>query len=242
MPRQLDPKLRVLFDQIPGCWGCKDENSVFIYCNETYAELVGVKSAFDLIGRTAFDLPCDAAECAPLFQAQDKEVMASAKPLKILDIHPFAGGEWRAFDVTKMPLFDEERNIIGTIFYGRDITSSRSLELATLLARMHVGGKPIDLVKQGSYLIDNSVRGKAQLNRREAEVLFLLLRSKTVKAIASILNLADRTIHQHVATLKSKFSVSNRLELVERAIELGHLNYIPPTLFSKQLSLVLRTE
>ena len=241
MAYQLDPTLLEMFDQIPGCWGCKDENSRFMYANGAYGKLMGLKNPLDIIGLTAFDVPCDAAVCAPLFEAQEQEIIASSKPLKILNIHPFSGGEWHAYDVVKMPLYDEEKNIIGTIFHGRDITSASSLELGSLLGRMHVSGKTSELLGQGSYLI-NQDRGTIQLTSRESEALFFLLRGKTVKAISSILNLSNRTVEQYLASLKEKFSAASKSELLDRAIELGYLNYIPQSLFSQQLSVVLRDE
>ena len=242
MARQLNPKRCQIFDQMPDCWGCKDKNSVFMYGNEAYGKLVGIENPLDIIGRTAFDLPCEAAVCAPLFEAQDREVIASAKPLRILDVHPFSGGEWRIHIFTKMPLRDDENNIVGTIFQGRDITSVSNLELGSLLGRMYVSGKTPELVKQGSYLLSNPGRENIQLTRRESEVLFFLLRSKTVKTISSILNLSSRTVEHYLASLKMKFSTANKYELVDRAIELGHHNYIPQSLFSQQLSIALRDE
>jgi len=241
MTRQVDPKLRGIFDKMPGCWGCKDENSRFMYANERYGKLIGVNNHLDIIGRTDFDMPCDTVACASLFQAQDQEVMASSKQLKILDIHPFSGGEWGAYVFTKTPLLDEENNIIGTIFHGQDITSVSSLELGSLLGRMHVGGKTSELVNQGSYLI-NQDRGIIKLTSRESELLFFLLRGKTVKAISSIFDLSDRTLEHYLTSLKAKFTAGNKSELLDRAIELGYLNYIPQSLFSQQLSVVLRDE
>ncbi len=29
----LDPRTKAIFDQMPGCWGCKDKDSVFMYAN-----------------------------------------------------------------------------------------------------------------------------------------------------------------------------------------------------------------
>ena len=236
---QVHPKLWEILDQMPGCWACKDENSVFTYVNEAFGKLIGVKKHLDIIGRTAFDLPCGAAACAPLYQAQDQEIIASSKPLRVLDIHPYAGGEWHAFDVTKTPLHDKEKNIVGTILHGRDITSANSLELGTLLGRMQVGGTTSELVGQGSYLI-NQDRGPVELTTREAEVLFFFLRGKSAKTISSILDLSNRTVEQYLAYLKVKFSAANRYELLDHAFDLGYLNYIPQSLFSQQLSVVLR--
>ena len=177
MTRQVDPKLREFFDKMPGCWGCKDENLRFMYVNEAFGKLVGFQHHLDSIGRTDFDMPCGAAESAPVFELQDREVIASSKPLTLLNIHPYAGGEWRAFVVTKTPLHDEEKNTIGTIFHGVDITSASTLELGSLLKRTHVSSKTSELLGQGSYLINQS-RGPVHLTAREAEVLFLFLRKK----------------------------------------------------------------
>ncbi|HEY4143538.1 helix-turn-helix transcriptional regulator [Pinirhizobacter sp.] len=235
MTRVVDPSLRMLFDQMPGLWGCKDENSVFMYANPAYAKAVGVKQHQDMIGSTDFDTPCDTAACAGLFQAQDKEVMVSTKPLKILDIHPFAGGEWCAYLFTKTPLI-QQGEIIGTIFHGMDITSARTLELGSLLGRIRAGA---GREGQVSYLVGDQA-GSVDLSPREAEVLFFLIRGKRVKDIAVLLDLSPRTIEQHVATLRHKFSATSQYELIDQAINSGYLDYIPERLFKQQMSVIVR--
>jgi DNA-binding CsgD family transcriptional regulator len=235
MTRAVDPSLRMLFDQMPGLWGCKDENSVFMYVNAAYAQVVGLQHRLDMVGRTDFDIPCDAAACADLFQAQDKEVMVSARPLKILDIHPCAGGKWGAYLLTKTPLV-EERKVIGTIFHGVDITSARTLELGSLLGRIRVGAGQEG---QLSYVISDQA-GPVDLSPREAEVLFYLIRGKRVKDIAVLLDLSPRTVEQHVATMRHKFSSTSQCELIDQAIDRGYLDYIPERLFKQQMSVVVR--
>lgn len=135
---QIDPKLQSLFDQMPGCWGCKDKDSVFMYANKEYAKIIGVKESrhLDIIGRTDFDMPCDTVNCAELFKKQDKTVIITEKRMRILDIHPFSGKEWKAYIFTKTPLYDNHKNITGTIFHGTDITNSSILELGSFLSKM----------------------------------------------------------------------------------------------------------
>jgi DNA-binding CsgD family transcriptional regulator len=235
MTRTVDPSLRALFDQMPGLWGCKDENSVFMYVNPVYARVVGLKHHLDMVGRTDFDIPCDAAACADLFQTQDKEVMASAKSLKILDIHPCAGGKWGAYILTKTPLVDQGK-VIGTIFHGMDITSARTLELGSLLGRVRLGAEH---ERQLSYIVGDQ-KGQLDLSSRESEVLFYLIRGKRVKDIAVLLDLSPRTVEQHVATMRNKFSASSQYELIDQAINRGYLDYIPERLFKRQMSVVIR--
>jgi PAS domain-containing protein len=62
---------------MPGAWGCKDINSVFIYANQTYADIIGIKNKEDIIGKTDFDMSCETVNVAELFQAQDKKVMTN---------------------------------------------------------------------------------------------------------------------------------------------------------------------
>lgn len=242
MTHEIDARLRSLFDQMPGLWGCKDENSVFLYANSRYTEAVGLKHNLEAIGRTDFDMPCDTVACAHLFRAQDKEVMLSMQPLRVLDIHPFAGGEWRAYLSTKTPLVDEENGkVVGTISHLADITSAHTVELGSLLGRVQTGIQlESHLTGQGSYILDHHQRGAIKLSQREAEVLFFLVRGKTIKEIAAILTLSPRTVENHIDAMKGKFAVENKGALIDQAIYLGYLNYIPERLFKQQLSVVLR--
>lgn len=51
--------MKSFFDQMPGACGCKDLNSVFIYANQEYVNIIGLTHKEDIIGRTDFDMPCD---------------------------------------------------------------------------------------------------------------------------------------------------------------------------------------
>jgi PAS domain-containing protein len=110
----IDQKLQSLFDQMPGCWGCKDHDSKFIYANKEYADIIGVgrQNHLNIIGRTDFDMPCDTVNCAELFRKQDRRVILTEKRMRILDIHPFSGKEWKAYIFTKTPLYNDQNKII----------------------------------------------------------------------------------------------------------------------------------
>ncbi len=225
--------LKTAFDSLPGCSGCKDQNSVFQYVNADYGKLIGLHHHQDAIGRTDFDMPCETAACAALFREQDHTVMKSGKTVQILDVHPFANGQWRAYLFTKKPWRDDENHTIGTIFHGIDITSASIVALSSQLS------KSIQY-QQNSYLLSSAAKTIA-LSRREAEVLFLSLHDKTARFIANTLLISPRTVEHLIELLKSKFNALNKAELLDKASALGYAHQIPQSLFSQQLSVILAT-
>lgn len=238
----LDPKIKYLFDQMPGAWGCKDKESTFIYANEEYGKIIGVRNHEDITGMTDYDMPCDTVKCAGMFREQDKTVISTGKRMRILDIHPFSGQVWKAYIFTKTPLLNEEKRIVGTVFHGMDITDASMLEMGTVLTRLAVESVPNDLLGgQTSYLIGNNFKN-IKLTERQSECLFYLLRGKTAKQMAKILNISHRTIEEYLEQLKCKFNVVTKYDLINKAIECGYLNVIPETLFNRQLSLKLMIE
>ena len=63
----------------------------------------------------------------------------------------------------------------------------------------------------------------AQLTDRELEVLTLVGRGYTNKAIGVQLGISDRTVQGHLARIFNKLSASSRTEAVMRAVSLGWL-------------------
>ena len=85
-----------LFNQLPGYWGCKDLNSVFVYANDAYAKLIGFTQSNQCIGLSDSQMPSPTSRCAADFVRQDRYVIENKAQLKILDIHPYPDGSWRA--------------------------------------------------------------------------------------------------------------------------------------------------
>jgi len=239
----IDSKLQYLFEQMPGCWGCKDKNSIFTYGNKEFANLVGLRGEqqFDIIGMTDFDVPCDTINCAELFIKQDQTVITSEKKIKILDIHPYVNKEWQAFIFTKVPFYDENKNILGIIFHGINITNPNILELGSVLSNVTADIHNDLLGAQSSFLLSHQF-SEIKLSDREAECLFFILRGKTAKLIGKYLGVSPRTIEEYVSNLKTKFNAQNKYELIDKAIQAGFLNIIPENLFKTQLSVILSEE
>lgn len=225
------PSLDIL-NQLPGCWGCKDKTSAFVYVNEEFANILGFKNNLDCIGLKDFDMPSPTAKCAYLFRQQDLEVINTGKQLRILNIHPYADGQWRAFLFTKTAWRDVNKNIIGIIFSGIELKETSLLEVGHWLCRT-INFDPA----HPSTTIDKT---NITLNTRESEVLFLLLYGKKPQYIAKMLNLAVKTVENYVIRLREKFNANSKGELIEIALNSGFGSRIPESMLKTQLSIILK--
>jgi PAS domain S-box-containing protein len=118
--------LQMLMDTIPDSIYFKDENKKFVMVNKAKALHSNVKPE-DMIGKTDFDfLPHEQAKKA--FE-DDEEIMKTGKYIinKIEKLSGLDGSE-RWVSVTKVPRFDAEGNIIGTMGISRDVTEWKRLE------------------------------------------------------------------------------------------------------------------
>jgi PAS domain S-box-containing protein len=118
--------LQTLMDTIPDSIYFKDEENRFVMVNKAKAHNSNIKPE-EMIGKTDFDfLPPDQAQKA--FE-DDEEVIKTGKFIinKIEKITNKDGVQ-RWVSVTKIPRFDAEGNIVGTVGISRDITEMKKLE------------------------------------------------------------------------------------------------------------------
>ncbi len=98
--------------------------------------------------------------------------------------------------------------------------------------------RAVQEVNEGRSVLDPAIahkllqraRSEAQapsgptLTAREKEVLTLVARGYTNKAIAAQLQISDRTVQGHLANIYDKLQVQNRTEAVMRALALGWIS------------------
>jgi DNA-binding NarL/FixJ family response regulator len=66
-----------------------------------------------------------------------------------------------------------------------------------------------------------------QITPREKDIILLVGRGFTNRRIATQLNLSERTVHSHLASIFQKLDVTNRLELALLAYRWGWLTPLP---------------
>jgi len=211
--------------QLPGIIGFKDKDSVFLGCNKNAANITGFSSMDDYVGRTDYELRCDAVKSAKIFRSHDRIAMKEGKSIT-LEIHRYGDQRIHAFLVNKSAIFNNSGCLFGTSFNGIDATSILSMDIGKLMLedyRRFYGNKHCIAQVQSVGCASFDIK----LTRRESECIFYLIRGKTAKEIAAILSRGQRTIETHLENLKKKFGVNTKSALIDAAIASGYMNHFP---------------
>lgn len=127
--------------------------------------------------------------------------------------------------------YDDDPYVFALLRAGADgylLKSADSAELVRSVKAVAGGGRVLDpavaakVVAQVTTGRPATAQGQIEaLSERELEVLQLAGRGYTNKAIGLELNISDRTVQGHLATIYGKLQVSSRTEAVTRALKLG---------------------
>jgi PAS domain S-box-containing protein len=122
--------LQLVLDNIPQEVFWKNRDSVYVWCNRNFAISAGVKTPDKIVGKTDYDLSWTTEE-ADWFRLVDQRVMKNNKAeYHIFEPQTQANGR-RAWLVTnKMPLHDQEGNVVGVLGTAEDDTNRKEAEEA----------------------------------------------------------------------------------------------------------------
>jgi len=116
-----------LMEKLPESIYFKDKQSRFIRLNKALADLVGLKDPNDAIGKTDFDF--FTKEHAQQAYDDEQKIIATGKPMvDIEEKETFKDKEDRWVSTTKMPLYNEKGELIGTFGISKDITEKKKAE------------------------------------------------------------------------------------------------------------------
>jgi len=145
--------LRMIIDTIPQSIFWKDTQSVYLGCNQVFAEAAGLSDPHDIIGKTDYDLPWKKEE-SDAYRADDKEVITTGKPkFNIIETLQQIDGKQILVDTTKIPLRDEAGNSFAILGVYEDITERREIEEQLIRTR-----KSIELSTDALFWVDNQGR------------------------------------------------------------------------------------
>lgn len=108
---------------IPCCIYWKDRNGAYLGCNDFMASICGLSSPDEVIGKTDSDL-CWYKSVDKLRKA-DKQVMETGKPIMVEEMTKLANKKLATYLSTKMPLRDDQGNIVGIFGISVDITEQK---------------------------------------------------------------------------------------------------------------------
>jgi len=126
--------LHVLMDNLPHHIYFKDSQSRFLRVNRAMARWVGVDDAAKAVGKS--DVDFFTTEHALQALADEREILRTGVPIldkEERETWPDGHTTWAAS--TKMPLYDEAGNIVGTFGLSRDITERKQAEAALVAAK-----------------------------------------------------------------------------------------------------------
>ncbi|HLO86129.1 MAG TPA: PAS domain S-box protein [Nostocaceae cyanobacterium] len=122
--------LQVVMDNIPQCIFWKDCNSTYLGCNRNFAREAGLNSPEEIVGLTDYDLPWTKEE-SDWYRECDRRVMESGIPeLHIIETLHRHDGEQCWIDTNKIPLRDDQGQVVGIIGTYEDITGRKRTEEA----------------------------------------------------------------------------------------------------------------
>jgi len=125
--RKTQNMLEMVINNVPQHIFWKDLNSVFVGCNDNFASAVGLSDPADIKGKTDFDLADE--EKARHFIEIDQEVIRKNSPIyNMMEQHRNASGEIVWVNINKVPLHDENGEIVGVLGTFEDISNRVILE------------------------------------------------------------------------------------------------------------------
>lgn len=129
--------LQEVLDSLPMRVFWKDTQSTFLGCNQLAANDVGISSPKEIVGKTDYDFVDK--DLAEKYVRADQEVILHGRETLFYDeIHRQSNGKLQHNLVSKVPLKDENGNLIGVLGTYDDVTQRRETEAALKLARFSI--------------------------------------------------------------------------------------------------------
>jgi len=206
-------------------YGVKDLQSQFVYANQAYSRLLDLPVGFDITGRYDSELPAPTSDFAAEFQAHDRLVETLQKRKSSLEIHEF-GHEKRlsAYFFDKIPFYDDDNNVIGTIFHGR-LAEHLSLRFYSTECKP----ESIILTAPDGIFTD-----------KEWNLIFLLRQRHSLRECSAILSINLSAISARLGRIYDKIGVRNVNALVEYVRVNNWHTYVPRSFITKRHIILLR--
>ncbi len=126
--QQKEQFLQLVLDNIPEQIFWKDRESTYLGGNQLWAEMVGLGSTENVVGKTDYDLPWNPG-FADDYRQEDRMIIETEQPvIQAVEYKQHANGQWLWTRVNKVPIPDEQGNVIGILGTIEDITASKQAE------------------------------------------------------------------------------------------------------------------
>ncbi|HDL7706760.1 TPA: PAS domain-containing protein [Yersinia enterocolitica] len=193
-------------------WAIKDNNSKFVYLNESCLDLFDIQPGFDFEGRLDEEMPCSWSEYSDDFKAHDRKAEQSREGAEIIVTSSF--GRERVISpwyFPKFPIYNQNGKVLGTVFFGKKFNFISICDFFNSL-------------KPSVITLTPPVDG---FSERELDIIFYAIQKMTAKEIAVKLSLSNRTIENRLRFIYDKVGCHSLKELIEYCHTSGLSHYVP---------------
>lgn len=128
--------LKLVLDTIPQAVFWKNSDGIYLGCNGSFARAAGLEHSSGIVGWNDFEMPWG-PEHAEAYRSVDKTVLDSRQPKRhIIESFRDAKGRKLWLDTTKVPLENEQGEVIGLLGCFEDITERKQVEDALAQSRL----------------------------------------------------------------------------------------------------------
>ncbi|MEQ9854654.1 MULTISPECIES: helix-turn-helix transcriptional regulator [Pectobacterium] len=201
-------------------WGIKNLDSQHMYMNAAAYAYTNTPLKFNVEGKRDNEFPVGWAEFAEDMVEHDRRTETGCgERITVIETYNwFKSRELVPYFCEKIPLFSNEKNLVGTLWTARPV---RNIAPQYLYAKKNVP------------TVEWTTHYEGNFSDTEMETLFLLLCNLTKDEIANRLSLSKRTIDNRIQRMYQKIGVHNQRQFVEYCYQQGLQGYIPPSFLVK---------
>ncbi|CEJ72823.1 two-component sensor histidine kinase [[Clostridium] sordellii] len=189
--------LEIIVDNLPIPIFYKDKHGVYLYCNEAFDELIELDRD-NIIGKKDYDLNIDEERVKMYKDADNKVIKHKVTTVNELYVERKSGDKY--IEITKVPLWDYRKKVIGVIGIVIDLTQKKATEIELEKLRLdffsnltHEFRTPLNLIFSSVQLIDQSI---SNIKKGDVNVLIRYLRiieQNGMRLLKLVNNLIDST-------------------------------------------------
>lgn len=193
-----------------------NKDSEVLAVSSSWAKRIGYRNPVDVLGKTAYDLSCPAAELAADFIAQDRLAVIKQEEKMYLTLAMHSFSDIKPYVYT--------RKAVGSYI----VTNHKKLESGVFAKHFYEKVVAIDCRfyprMQTCYEVVQVFKG---LTRRETDVMYYLILGMNSNMISEKLSLSKRTIQHYIENTKDKMGCTTTRQLVELALYMGFNKQVP---------------
>jgi PAS domain S-box-containing protein len=145
---EVKTNFQIMIDNIPRAIFWKDTELKFLGCNRIFAQIAGLKSSEEIIGKTDYDMPWAKAD-SDAYRADDRFVIDNRYPkIDIEESQTNEKGETSWNLTTKVPLFDHDGKCFAVLGMFEDITKRKNQQLNLENEAQNLAGEVQNLKSQ----------------------------------------------------------------------------------------------